>query len=348
MMSSGCTRLLRQSTESAQPDTDAPTVTDDRASEITSEETEAAVAASGAEEREPVADGLGSSSDGGMSRVWIIVLSSIGTGAIGLLVVLYSRRRRMLIRAPLSSFAQVTLDPTASSPLGKSRQLPTELKLKKVCEETIREYMRSKDFKDYIQSLLNSITASDADFIRREVEAEVFKVVTREQIGLPIKVPDAVSQSVNTPRFDFTDEIRFNLDENISLNRTQQQVPTQQLTSATAYHQNPDTFKRIATVALSKNSQGKLRVGINVTPIFSRLPQGDYWVVTQNDQTFYIVVKDKAILNRNNIETLKIIYDFELRPNLSSLKRHYRRLAEVIPHNGTDWVLEQAGALNFY
>jgi len=114
------------------------------------------------------------------------------------------------------------------------------------------------------------------------------------------------------------------------------------------YNQNPDAFTKVATVALSKKSQEDLWVGKNVTPVFSPLSQGDYWVVTTDNQKFYLVVKRNALLNANNLKTLKIIYNFADQANLSSLKRQYKSLAKVEKQAGKDWVLAQRGELLFY
>jgi len=139
-----------------------------------------------------------------------------------------------------------------------------------------------------------------------------------------------------------------------SRDRSQHTAPREQPkafhppTSATAYNQNPNLFRRIDTVALSQTSQEDLRAGKNVIPTFSPLSQGDYWIVTEDNKTFYLVVKDRAILNKNNLETLQIIYAFDNQPSLSSKKRRYKRLSEVTRQSGTDWTLRQRGDLVFY
>ena len=125
------------------------------------------------------------------------------------------------------------------------------------------------------------------------------------------------------------------------------QTPPKTLSSAEIYNQNPESFERVATVAVSESSQRLLWVGKKVTPTFSQRAQGDYWVITQDKQIFYLVIKDQAPINENNLETLGIIYQFENGSNLSSLRRKYSNLAEVTLQ-GNEWLLKRSGSLVFY
>ncbi|MEM8503675.1 MAG: hypothetical protein AAF716_11050 [Cyanobacteria bacterium P01_D01_bin.1] len=113
-------------------------------------------------------------------------------------------------------------------------------------------------------------------------------------------------------------------------------------------HQDISNLPRIATVEMTRDSQEKIWVGKNVAAVFSVSSRGDYWIVSPDNQRFYIILKDKALLNANNLKTLKILYDFVDQSKLSSLQRRYDKPAEVKPLGGDEWELVRSGKLTFY
>ncbi len=99
---------------------------------------------------------------------------------------------------------------------------------------------------------------------------------------------------------------------------------------------------------MTQKGQEDIWVGKNVAAIFSPSSQGDYWIVSPDNQRYYIILKDRAILNANNLKTLKILYEFVDQSKLSSLKRHYHIPAEVKPSGNSEWELVRPGKLSFY
>ena len=123
-----------------------------------------------------------------------------------------------------------------------------------------------------------------------------------------------------------------------------------QPSSAPRTNQGPQdisSLPRIATVKMTQKSQEEIWVGKNVAAVFSPSSQGDYWIVSPDNQRYYIILKDKAILNANNLKTLKILYDFVDQPKLSALKRHYDVPAEVKSSGSNEWELVSSGKLTF-
>lgn len=179
---------------------------------------------------------------------------------------------------------------------------------------------------------------SDCDFLKRENDQLHHKVASIESKLNQLDVHNHQKSLGNVDQSFGT---------RVAAPRDQSHVATQTISSAETYNQDSRSFTKVETVALSKASQEKLWVGKKVTPMFSQSSQGDYWVITQDSQTFYLVIKDDAPINENNLETLGIIYQFENRSNLSSLRRQYSKLAEIMPQ-GNEWLLKQSGSLVFY
>jgi hypothetical protein len=113
-------------------------------------------------------------------------------------------------------------------------------------------------------------------------------------------------------------------------------------------HQDYDALPVIATVKMSQKSQEEIWVGEGVAPVFSESNRGDYCIVSSDNQRYYIILKDKALINANNLKTLKILYDFVDQAKLSTLKRKYETPAEVRPLGGNEWELLRPGKLTFY
>lgn len=192
------------------------------------------------------------------------------------------------------------------------------------------------------------------DFFEGDLTTQSKKVGLLDQrvSSIASSAPSPVTEYGTQPKVAYTTQVPP-AETGVSRVRAQKSDPqhrgfTQPPTDAAAYNQNSDLFNTIATVALSQSSQENLRIGKSVIPVFSTSPQGDYWVITKDAQTFYIVVKDRALLNKNNLETLQILYAFENQPGLASRQRHYGKLAKVTAQSGNNWILEQRGELTFH
>ncbi len=112
--------------------------------------------------------------------------------------------------------------------------------------------------------------------------------------------------------------------------------------------QDSETFTRVATVALSRESQEDLWSGRTVNPTFSLSSRGNYYVVTSDSHQFYLIVKNDALLDISNVTLLQTIYDFVYEPNIISLERQYKKLAKVGKSKDKCWVLTERGELLFY
>ena len=236
--------------------------------------------------------------------------------------------------AAISSFLIwlfLKLQTSKASPLRSSNEQLT----RDITREYIRSYIATSDFREYIKSIISSGTGSETDFIRREIEAEVYRLFHRKELGLPIEEPDAINDIHSNQILDQSTYALGEVTSSPQFGRTKQARP------------NPSSFSRIATVKMTQKSREEIWVGKNVAAVFSPSSQGDYWIVSPDNQRYYIILKDKAILNANNLKTLKILYDFVDQPKLSTLRRQYNVTAEVKPLDGNKWELVCCGKLTF-
>lgn len=111
---------------------------------------------------------------------------------------------------------------------------------------------------------------------------------------------------------------------------------------------NLDNFNKIDTVALSQKSQEDIWLGLDTLPTFLSVSQGDYWVITQDNRKFYLVVQENVILNASNLKTLKIIYSYIEQPDISTLEKTYKRLARVECQPDSKWILVERGEILFH
>ena len=195
-------------------------------------------------------------------------------------------------------------------------------------------------------SELDKQTATTVEKLEQQVT-----IISEQQMGLEktVKVLEEKVIKIDPPPASNTSDTN-NHGQNLSPKEAQKihQPRTDSGSRTKQASQNISGFSQIATVRMTKNSQEEIWVGKNVAAVFSPSSQGDYWIVSPDNQRYYIILKDKAILNANNLKTLKILYDFVDQPKLSALKRHYDVLAEVKSSGSNEWELMSSGKLTFY
>ncbi|MEO0768358.1 MAG: hypothetical protein AAFY72_02830, partial [Cyanobacteria bacterium J06649_4] len=193
-----------------------------------------------------------------------------------------------------------------------------------------------------LQGKIEQLTLTINDLRRQNADLES-RLKREQQISEGLR--QQPNRATETPYARQTD--KYNQKSYSPPTQPVQSTPPVAQSPAALYNQSPSAFDQKGKAALSRKSQEDLWVGKNVTPIFSPSPQGDYRIVTPDNKSFYIVLKDRALLNANSLKTLKIIYSFADQANLSSMKRRYETLAQVKPQ-GNEWALVQSGRMSFY